>query len=301
MSIKAQPFLARPVEESFDYINLIIYGEYGLGKTHFCGSSALVPEMRDILYLALEAGEKGLKDIIRQLKSEGLNPNNHILVVPIESFGQYGNVYKFLQHHLKYRDAEIEDEESTNNLRKLEAQIRGIIYKDVDELKLKIPVPMRFRTVITDSLTEAQKYKMYDLLGIDPSQHSLNADFDKPAYDEWYSSKEAIQFLVRRYRDLPINSLFVASQATEVDAKKQIHYHMQMPGKLDDIQGMVDLVIWMTASITEQKAIRRFYFVGGKVDGLGYIQAKNRFGPALKSLYLDNIDMRNIYELDRQS
>lgn len=46
----------RPVEDSIDYINLLVYGDPGVGKTVLAASASLVPEMSPVLFIDVEGG-----------------------------------------------------------------------------------------------------------------------------------------------------------------------------------------------------------------------------------------------------
>lgn len=278
------PFIARELDFAEDYISMLVYGDFGSGKTYFAGSSVLVPEYRDILYITLEGGEKGLKPFTRV---KDIQAEKHFLVIPVQTFKQYGNVYEFLKLHIKFRDAD-----DTANLIKLEAQIRGVPESQIKE-------PKKIHTVIVDSLTEAQKYCMYQLLGIDPLVQRIDQEPDQAQFQDWGRSREMIQFLIRRLRDLPVNSIFICGQDTDQDAAKNWYYTPLLPGKLaGDIRGLVDCVGYLTVIPLEGGDVnRRMFLVGGKY-GNANITAKHRFG-TLKSPYLENPTMADIRNLDR--
>ncbi|MEG1636117.1 MAG: AAA family ATPase [Cellulosilyticaceae bacterium] len=288
-------FVMRPIEEVYDWQTMLFYGDFGSGKTHLAGTAALVPEMCDVLYISLEGGEKTLKEIMRICKKGNIAPDK-IMVIPVQSYKQYSFVYEFLKIHVKARD--MNDDKT---LRRLEAQVRGIPNSNAltdEELAEIIPEPKKFRTVISDSLTEAQKYCMYQILGIDPNTQKIDAEPDSAQFQDWGKSREMIQFLVRRYRDLPIHSIFICGESIEQDAKKQFHYEPMLPGKLsDDVRGLVDTVGYLAAIPQEGgNIVRRIYLVGGMYGG-AHLAAKHRYGAKLKGLYLDNPSMKDFYEL----
>jgi hypothetical protein len=297
--VAAPLFVMRPIEEIYDWQNLLFYGDFGSGKTWLAGSAVLVPEMQDILYISLEGGERTLREIKRMCKQFNIDPNR-IMVIPVQSYQQYSFVYEFLKIHVKARDA---NDDTT--LRKLEAQVRGLLPQctvngqvDVAKLAELIPEPRKFKTVITDSLTEAQKYCMYQILGINPSNQKLDAEPDQAQFQDWGKSREMIQFLVRRYRDLPIHAIFICGEAIEQDARKQFHYEPMLPGKLaDDVRGLVDTVGYLVKIPQEGgQVVRRLYLEGGFYGG-AHIAAKHRYGSKLKSLWIDNPTMKTLYEL----
>lgn len=97
-----------PAEE--DYINLLVYGEPGVGKTRFAGSSVLVPEMEPVLFLDFEGGTLSLAsdyqacrvvramswDAVAKLYND-LYDNNPYRTVVVDSLTE---VQKFCMHEI---------------------------------------------------------------------------------------------------------------------------------------------------------------------------------------------------------
>jgi len=292
-------FTMRQMEEIFDWQNILIYGDFGDGKTWLAASAVFVPEMCDVLYLNLEGGEKTLKEIARICRKNNIDPNR-IMVIPVESYQQYAYVYEFLKIHLRARDAK-----DISTLRKLEAQVRGLMPQAmvngvIDEAKLieLIPEPRQFSTVITDSLTEAQKYCMYQILGIDPRTQKLDAEPDQAQFQDWGKSREMIQFLIRRYRDLPINSIFICGQQIEQDARKQFHYEPMLPGKLsNDVRGLVDTVGYLKKVPLEGGKVTRYLILEGGMHSGAHYAAKHRYGSNLVGLGVENPTMAILHKM----
>lgn len=311
----------RPIEEVYNWMNVLIYGPFGDGKTHLAGTAALVPEMCDVLYISLEGGEKTLRTIAKMCKNSGIDPSC-IMVMPIQTYKQYAQIYETLKLHIGYRDSN-----NLDGLRKIECQLRGVellqkagwqpksvepnaiiqeitqaivaLSNNKEKLAELIPTPRKFRTVITDSLTEAQKYCMYQLLGIDPLKQKLDAEPDSAEWKDWGSSREMIQFLVRRYRDLEINTIWIAGVDESEDVKKRKYFAPMLPGKLaKDVQGLVDVVGYIQKfPLDNGKVERKLFLEGGNYGGIN-IAAKHRFGPALTSCYISNPTMKTLYDLD---
>jgi len=291
------PFIARDLDFASDWLSALWYGDFGVGKTFLACSAALVDAYSDVLYITLEGGEKGIKQLIKEGKKLNIDVGKRVLVIPVQTYKQYSNIYEFLKIHVKFRDSN-----DIKNLRRLEAQIKGFppaVCSDDAKLAEMIPQPKMIRTVITDSLTEAQKYCMYQLLGIDPLTQKLDAEPDQAQFAEWGRSREMIQFLVRRLRDLPINSIFICGQDTDQDTSKRWFYTPLLPGKLaGDVRGLVDVVgYYGTIPLEGGKVTRRLFLVGGDYSN-AHIAAKNRFGDNLKAAYVDNPTMETIYHLD---
>jgi hypothetical protein len=291
------PFIARDLDFASDWISMLIYGDFGVGKTYLAGTAALVDDYSDVLYIALEGGEKGLKQLIKEGKKRGIDVSSRILVIPVQTFKQYSNIYEFLKLHVQFRDAN-----DLVKLRRLEAQIKGFtrdVIEDDEELAKLIPNPKKLYTVITDSLTEAQKYCMYQLLGIDPLTQRIDNEPDQAQFADWGRSREMIQFLVRRLRDLPINSIFICGQDADQDTAKKWFYTPLLPGKLaGDVRGLVDVVgYYLNIPQEGGKIVRRLFLVGGTY-GNTHLAAKHRFGENLQAPYLDDPSMQTIYDLD---
>lgn len=293
------PFIARDLDCSAEWLSMMIYGDYGVGKTYLAGTSTLVDDYSDVLYLALEGGERGLKQLVKEGRKQNIDVSKRLMIIPIQTYKQYANIYEFLKIHVKFRDSN-----DVKNLRRLEAQIRGYDQKQCQDdafLAQSIPEPKKIKTVITDSLTEAQKYCMYQLLGIDPLTQRLDMEPDQAQFAEWGRSRDMIQFLVRRLRDLPVNSIFICGQDIEQDAAKKFHYTPMLPGKLaNDVRGLVDCVgYYMTVPLEGGQVARRLYLAGGTY-GNAHIAAKHRFGDSLKTAYIENPTMKDIWKLDNE-
>jgi hypothetical protein len=312
----------RPIESVYNWLNALFYGAYGDGKTWLAGSACLEENMRDILYISLEGGEKTLRDLMRLCRERNIDPSC-IMVMPIQTYRQFAQSYETLKAHVAFRDSN-----NIKGLRMIECQLRGVemlekigwqpttidpakvvaemtaaiqkLSQNAEALETLIPHPKKFKTVIIDSLTEAQKYCMYQILGIDPLTQKLDKEPDSAEWKDWGSSREMIQFLVRRFRDLEIHSIFVAAVDEDQDAKKKWYFTPMLPGKLSkDVQGLVDVVfIKKIPQEGGKQVIHRLFLEGGDYGGTN-IAAKHRFGAKMKNRqFLDDATMSTLYELD---
>ena len=254
------------------YLNALFYGDYGVGKSYLVATASEVPEMREVLYVNAEGGDESIKDF-------------DLDIVDIEDYSQFARVHEFLRVHCKYRDAYQNegDQEAKEKLKKLEAKFKFLDPADIDE-------PALYNTVAIDSLTEVQKYCMYQLLGIKVGEFALDIAPDQPQWDEWGKSAEMMRLLVRTFRDLPINTLFVCGQSENQDDRKRFCYNPLLPGKLaNEVQGFFDVVGYMIAAPTEGgEMLRRLWLEPGQT-----FKAKNRFKD-FTDRYIDNPSMADL-------
>lgn len=273
----APAFIISTVEETKDYQNILVYGEFGTGKTHFAATSADVPSMGDILYISVEGGEKTIR---KWPKMD---------VIKINTYSQMARIYEFARLHCTARD---NNDQVT--LKKLEANFRGIAPDKIEEY-YKTHKVKQYNTIIIDSLTELHKYVMYQLLGIKIGEYKLDMETDSPQFSEWGKSSEMIRLLVRTFRDLPCHVIMIAAKGTDQDEKKQYHHSPMLPGKLSsEIQGFFDTVMYLVAAPNDNtgELTRRGYLTPGKT-----YQAKNRYKNFNKA-FIDNPTMADLTKLE---
>lgn len=265
------PHLEMPEEYPLKQrLNILFYGDPGVGKTILAGTAQDVPEMRQVINIDAEGGHKVLAyrgDIPR---------------FKIKSYRELAAVYEWVRAHCYHR--------SLGNMQRvaeLEALARGL---DAPPEK-----PMMINTVILDSMTEIQKYCMYQILGLDPSTQKLDYEPASAEIQEWGTSYEMIQVLIRNFRDLDVNVIACAAADNVQDDRKRLIYSPMLPGKLSKgIMYFFDHIGYYWAFTAESgEVIRRVYFQ----PGITY-RAKNRFKD-LKGTYIEAPTMQGIYELEQ--
>jgi hypothetical protein len=104
----------------FDWVNLLVYGEAGVGKTRLAGSASLVPEMCPVLLLDAEAGALSLAGDMRDVD-----------VVRVTSAEQVDKIYGSLYDSCPYKTVVVD---SLSELQKqsMRGIMRAVVAKDSD-------------------------------------------------------------------------------------------------------------------------------------------------------------------------
>jgi phage nucleotide-binding protein len=176
------------------FINMLVYGNSGVGKTRLGGSADAVPQMRKVLIIDIEGGTLTLSHSYRNVD-----------IVRVETWAQMQAVY---------------DELLTGNT--------------------------GYNTVVVDSLTEIQKFNMYDIMtGL--KKKNPDRDEDVPSMREWGINLEQMRKFVRAFRDAPFNVIFTALSKEEKNARTGIIHKMpSLSGKLaGEVAAFLDIVCYM--------------------------------------------------------
>lgn len=184
----------RPVAETNNFINTLIYAESGSGKTILSGSASMVPDMAPVLLIDIEGGTLSLRDFYPDVP-----------VVRVETWTQLQRVYDRL-----YSGQE------------------------------------QYKTVIVDSLTEAQKFSMQEIMRKAVKEDST-IDPDVPRMRDWGKNIEQMRRFTRALRDLPINVIYTALAIVDKDEQtgKQIT-RPSFNGKLaGEIPAFMDTVLYL--------------------------------------------------------
>lgn len=150
-----------------------------------------------------------------------------------------------------------------------------------------------YKTVVVDSLTEAQKMAMYSVMAR-TVQNDPTRDPDIPAQRDWGKSGEMVRRMVRAFRDLDCHVLFTCLENQVKDANDgSVTIVPSLPGKLAfEIAAFLDVVLYMYARSENledgQKGIVRRVLS----QPTGKYIAKDRSGHLPTTM--DNPDMQSI-------
>jgi hypothetical protein len=248
-----------PVKETKQWINNMMYGLPGSGKTHLAGSGAASRHLAPMLYINAEAGASTLVK---------LRAGDNIQIVP---------------------DPEIQGAITWVQFEALYDELDRQCYNSTD-----LP---DFRTVVVDTGTELQKINMDWVMGRTLSAHP-DRDPDVPGLHDWGASTNRMRKYLRMFRDLPMNFIFLCHETSERDNKGVLWKRPDLPGKLaNQVAGLFDQVMYLytkevgAGDETRPTEITRFLLTGALE---GYV-TKDRSGNL--PLVVQAPNMNDIYEL----
>lgn len=263
--VTSPAFKIEALEVFETYLKILVYGKYGIGKTHLAGTASMVPQMQDIIIIDAEGGTLTLSEM------------SGIDVIRVKNLKQVGRIYEFLKLHCELR-------EQGNKDRMIEIEA---ILRDVDKKTIK--EPKQYRTVIVDSFTEVETYSMYQLLGI-TERSKLDDEFMSAEWAEYKKNFNAMQLMARQFRDLEMHVIMTCSATFFQNDLKETSFHPNLTGKLSRaVQGFFDMVGFLSiGQNSEGENVRRLY-----VQPSGSFDAKNRFA-VFQGAHFDNPTMESI-------
>lgn len=259
-AVRAPAFRLDTTQRRERYLKLLIYGNFGVGKTYLAGTASEVESMQDVLIINAEAGDLTLSEF------EGIDE------ISVRDFRTLGRINEYLRQHCRARD-----EGDDDFLRESEAKLRGVEPDDVE-------TPRKYRTVIIDSLTELEAYCFNQLLGITDTTR-LDDETQSAEWSEYKKNHTMMQRVVRAFRDLPMHVIYTASEQYQQDETKRFKYSPDLTGKLSKkIQGYMDMVGYLAIGKDGEKPVRRLYV---SPSATGKFDAKHRYA-AFKGEYFTN-------------
>lgn len=147
-----------------------------------------------------------------------------------------------------------------------------------------------YNTVIIDSLTEIQKMSMDRIMKrlVDENEER---DADVPGVREWNINIEQTRKYVRKFRDLPVNTIFTALEHSEKNMRTgATRRKPSLSGKVkDEVAAFLDIVVYLyTKEVGDEN--KRMLLTGQTEDTV----AKDRSNQL--PLVIENPTMATIYE-----
>lgn len=263
---QAPPFKLEAPHTRRRHLKVMIYGNYGTGKTTLAGTAANVESMRDVLVINAESGDLALTPF-----------QDRIDTIQVTEYKRMSQIKEFLTKHCKARDAG-----DIDKLREMESYLRGY----------EVETPKQYNTAIIDSLSEVEQYCMNQLLGITDTT-KLDEEVQSAEWSEYKRNHSMIQRLVRAFRDLPMHVIFICGEQFNQDEAKRYKYSPALTGKLSkQVQGFMDMVGYLAIGNPKDDGTvpRRLYVLPtGKYD------AKHRYANFHGSFF-DDPSMESILE-----
>lgn len=147
-----------------------------------------------------------------------------------------------------------------------------------------------YNTVIIDSLTEIQKMSM-DRIMRRLVEENEDRDADVPGVREWNINIEQTRKYVRKFRDLPVNTIFTALEHSEKNMRTgAILRKPSLSGKVkDEVAAFLDIVVYLyTKEVGDEN--KRMLLTGQTADTV----AKDRSNQL--PMIIENPTMAVIYE-----
>ena len=194
-----------PVAQQNTTLNILIYGESGVGKTVLAGSADAVPSMRKVLFIDIEGGTSSL-----------IHTYPNVDTVRVKNWEEMQEVYD------------------------------AFFYGDMSQ----------YSTVVLDSLTEIQKFSMYNIME-ELVKSKPDRDLDVPSMREWGKNLEQTRKIVRAFRDLPVNTIFTAlAKEVRDDLTGVVTWKPSLTGKLaDEVAAFLDIVVYYyIKAVTDQES-----------------------------------------------
>jgi hypothetical protein len=119
------------------------------------------------------------------------------------------------------------------------------VYDELDRQCYNTKDGCEFRTVAVDTGTELQKINMEWVMKGTLAAHP-DRDPDVPGLHDWGKSSNRMRSMVRRFRDLPVNFIFVCHEMEDRDNKGLLWKKPSLPGKFaNEAAAFFDQVMYL--------------------------------------------------------
>ena len=195
------------VGEGSSYMNGMIWGIPGSGKTTLAGSAYEVEELHPILFVDIEGGTKAIEEKYPKMDRVRVKTEHDSKGRVIKSaWNQCKDIYESLK--------------------------RG---------------EGGYTTVIVDNLSEAYQLCMRDTMEAFYAEKPETTDVDVPSLRAYGKAGSQVRWWVRHLRDLDCHVIFTAHEMAQTnDEGRALAYTPSFPGKLPyELAGFMDMVLYL--------------------------------------------------------
>ena len=226
----------KPPSQIIDYINMLLYGDPGVGKTYLCGTAMDHPGTSPVLYLDVDGGVTTLRQ------------RQDLDVLPVRVID--------------------DPNPESPGINQIYEKLFASIHKD-DKGNRRLET---YNTVVIDRLDELADVDMRYIMRAAYARNPDKVDIDVPSPREYGINRSHIRKLVRAFRDLPCHVIFVAGVAARQEEGQPTKYFPGFSGKLQtEVPGFCDIVGYYYNDNSTGEVIRRLQFQGTR-----RVQAKDR-------------------------
>lgn len=231
--------------------------------------------MGDVLLIDAEGGKETI------IQTDRIEHKERIQEIRVTDYKTVAHIHDWLKAHCYARDRN-----DVAQLKKLQNAVFGTPIDQIVE-------PIRFRTVIIDSLYEVENYSNYAILGINQDD-LIQDDMPVSGWPEFRKNLESVKLLCRAFRDLPMHTIFTCVAAYKQDERKRNFYVPALTGQLAKaVQGFVSMVGFLV--MDQPKAGKEGVMIDAPrklfvqpIAGFGAnFQAKNRYASFKGSAFDD--------------
>lgn len=125
--------------------------------------------------------------------------------------------------------------------------VRVRSWQEMENVYNELTIPGHgFNTIVIDSLTEAQKMSM-DRIMRRLIEEDADRDVDVPGIREWNINIEQTRKYVRKFRDLPVNTIFTALEHSDKNMMRgTTRRKPSLSGKVkDEVAAFLDIVVYL--------------------------------------------------------
>lgn len=139
-------------------------------------------------------------------------------------------------------------------------KVRIDSWDDLVSVYMELKNGSMYKTVVLDSVTELEEFGMEEIMlrAVNKAaSEGEERDPDLPGIGEHGKSSQRMRKVIRRFRDLPMNTIFTALERVDVDKRGRRTIKPRLSPKLaSQVSGFLDVVLYMYKKEIEEEIKR---------------------------------------------